>query len=124
MSNCSWIAALLVAAALAGCRREPPTAEGAAARPRAVRDSLGRIVRLAPADRVARVVSLASSSTEIVYALGAGPRLVGVDGYSDFPREVAAVPRVGAEVDPSLERIVALKPDVVFTATSANTQAT
>jgi ABC-type Fe3+-hydroxamate transport system substrate-binding protein len=49
---------------------------------------------------------------------------VGVDRYSDWPPEAAHLERVGAEVDPSLERIVALRPDLVFVATSANTAGT
>src|SRR6185436_3786509 len=66
----------------------------------------------------------APSSTEILYALGAGERLVGRDRYSDWPPEVRRVETVGADIDPSLERVLALKPDVVFTASSANTMAT
>ncbi|HEX8951247.1 MAG TPA: cobalamin-binding protein [Polyangia bacterium] len=67
-----------------------------------------------------RIVSLAPSSTEILYALGVGDRLVGVDQYSDWPPAAAKVPRVGSDLAPSVERIVGLAPDVVFIATSAN----
>ena len=73
----------------------------------------------APAE-VRRIVSLAPSTTEILYALGVGGRLVGVDQYSDWPPAAAKVPRVGSDLSPSVERIVALRPDVVFVATSAN----
>ena len=79
----------------------------------------------APAPRphqARRIVSLAPSSTEIVYALGAGDRVVGVDQYSDWPPAAATVPRVGSDLAPSVERILALKPDVVFVATSANSR--
>jgi iron complex transport system substrate-binding protein len=69
-----------------------------------------------------RIVSLAPSSTEILYALGVGDRVVGVDQYSDWPPEAAKVPRVGSDLNPSVERIVALRPDVVFIATSANSR--
>jgi iron complex transport system substrate-binding protein len=79
-------------------------------------------VQLRPA--VARVVSLAPSSTEILFAVGAGAKLVGRDRYSDWPPEAARVETVGADIDPSLERIVGLRPDLVLTSTSANTQAT
>lgn len=88
------------------------------------KDALGRTVRLPPPERVKRIVSLAPSSTEILYAIGAGPSIVGIDGYSDFPEAVRALPRLGADVDPSLEKIVGLRPDVVYTATSANNQRT
>ena len=67
-----------------------------------------------------RIVSLAPSSTEILYALGVGDRIVGVDQYSDWPLAAAKLPRVGSELAPSVERIVALAPDVVFVSTSAN----
>lgn len=73
-----------------------------------------------PAQRVQRIVSLAPSTTEILYALGVGDRVVGVDQFSDWPPEAAKVARVGSDLSPSIERIVALKPDVVFVSTSAN----
>jgi iron complex transport system substrate-binding protein len=88
------------------------------------KDGLGRTVRLPPASKIARIVSLAPSSTEILFAVDAGARVVGVDAYSDYPPAVKSLERVGADVDPSLEKIVGLRPDVVFTATSANTQRT
>ena len=69
-----------------------------------------------------RIVSLAPSTTEILYALGVGDRLVGVDQYSDWPPAAQKVPRVGSDLSPSVERIVALRPDVVFVATSANSK--
>jgi iron complex transport system substrate-binding protein len=71
---------------------------------------------------VRRIVSLAPSSTEILYAIGVGDRVVGVDQYSDWPAEAAQVQRVGSDLNPSVERILALKPDVVFIATSANSR--
>ena len=104
---------------LAACSRGAPQSP---AGPRRVRDGLGRELRL-PA-RIERVVSLAPSSTEILYAIGAGPQIVGVDRYSNHPPAARALPQVGADMDPSLERIVALRPDMVFTATTANTQGT
>jgi iron complex transport system substrate-binding protein len=100
----------------AGCAPRK-TAAGA----REVTDGAGRKLRLGA---VKRIVSLAPSSTEIVFALGAGGLLVGVDRYSNWPPEAEKVEKVGADIDPSLERILALKPDVVLTATSANTEAT
>jgi iron complex transport system substrate-binding protein len=83
---------------------------------------MGRTVRV-PAI-VHRVISLAPSTTEVLFALGAGSRVVGVDGYSDFPKAATAIEKVGSDLDPSLERILALRPDIVFTATSANAQKT
>lgn len=61
----------------------------------------------------ARVVSLAPATTEAVFALGHGSRLVGRSRYCDFPPEVKAVRPVGGFVDPSLEAILGVKPDLV-----------
>jgi len=60
-----------------------------------------------------RVVTLAPSVTELVLALGAGERLVGVSRYDDAP-EVAKLPRVGGFVDPSTEAILALRPSLLL----------
>jgi iron complex transport system substrate-binding protein len=62
-----------------------------------------------------RVVSLACSNTEIVHALGCGELLVGVDDHSDFPESLLArLPRVGPDLDPDLDKVAALKPDLVL----------
>ena len=66
-----------------------------------------------------RIVSLLPSLTETVCELGACARLVGVDRYSDFPASVKKLPQVGGGLDPNIEAIVALKPDVVLMATSS-----
>ncbi len=61
-----------------------------------------------------RIVTLAPSLTETVFALGAGARVVGVGDYDAFPPAVRALPRVGGLYDPNLEKIVALDPDLVL----------
>lgn len=61
-----------------------------------------------------RIVSLLPSLTETVCALGACKRLVGVDRYSTWPAEVTRLPRVGGGLDPNIEAILALRPDVVL----------
>ena len=66
-----------------------------------------------------RIVSLLPSLTETVCELGQCARLVGVDRYSNFPETVRLLPHVGGGLDPSIEAIVALKPDVVLMATSS-----
>lgn len=66
-----------------------------------------------------RIVSLLPSLTETVCELGQCQRLVGVDRYSDFPLSVRALPQVGGGLDPNIEAIVALRPDVVLMATSS-----
>jgi len=66
-----------------------------------------------------RIVSLLPALTETVCALGQCQRLVGVDRYSNFPQSVRALPQVGGGLDPNIEAIVALKPDLVLIATSS-----
>lgn len=61
-----------------------------------------------------RIVSVLPSLTETVCELGACARLVGVDRYSNHPASVRALPQVGGGMDPNIEAIVALKPDVVL----------
>jgi len=76
------------------------------------RDMLGRDVTLASPPR--RIVSLVPSVTEILYALSAESALVGVTDFCDFPPEARSRPKVGGMVSPSLEAIVALRPDLVI----------
>ena len=66
-----------------------------------------------------RIVSLLPSLTETVCELGFCERLIGVDRYSDYPASVQKLPQVGGGLDPNVEAIVALKPDVVLMATSS-----
>ncbi len=80
------------------------------------------LARSAVGADVARVISLAPSATEIVYALGAGDRLVGVSAQCDFPPQVAAVDRVGTFVTPNIEAIVAKRPDLVIAVPSPGNQ--
>ena len=61
-----------------------------------------------------RIVSLVPATTEMIFAMGAGDRLVGVGNYDRFPPEVARLPRVGGLIDPDTERILALRPDLVI----------
>ncbi len=61
-----------------------------------------------------RIVSLAPSITEIVFAIGLGERLVGVTRYCDYPKAAREIAKVGGLADPNLERIVALRPSIVF----------
>jgi iron complex transport system substrate-binding protein len=67
-----------------------------------------------------RIISLAPSLTEILYALGAGDAVVGVTDYATYPPEVEAKPSVGGGINPNLEVIVALKPDLIFVSADAN----
>jgi iron complex transport system substrate-binding protein len=62
-----------------------------------------------------RVVSLVPAATEMLFAIGAGPQVVGVSSFDREPPEVEGLPRVGALLDPDLERILELRPDLVVT---------
>jgi iron complex transport system substrate-binding protein len=61
-----------------------------------------------------RIVSLVPALTEMLFAVGAGPQIVGVSSFDDFPADVKALPRVGALLDPDMERIFSLRPDLVI----------
>jgi iron complex transport system substrate-binding protein len=65
--------------------------------------------------RVTRIVSLVPAITEVLFAIGAGPKVVGVSSFDAFPPAVNALPRVGALLDPDTERILTLHPDLVIT---------
>lgn len=82
-------------------------------------DDYGRTVTL---DGVPdRIVSVAASPTEILYAIGAGAQIVGVDNYSDYPAEVANVTQVG-DYNLNVEAIIALHPDLIVTGDLVNRQ--
>jgi iron complex transport system substrate-binding protein len=80
-------------------------------------DDRGVTVRLATVPQ--RIVSVLPSLTETVCALGHCKRLVGVDRYSNWPESVKLLPKVGGGLDPNIEAIVALRPDVVLIAASS-----
>ena len=80
-------------------------------------DDLNRAVTLPP--RIDRVITLAPNLTEIVYAIGAGDRIAGTDDFSDEPASAQTLPKVGG-MQPNIEKIVALKPDLVLATTNGN----
>ncbi len=65
-----------------------------------------------------RIVSTAPSITELLYALGLGDRIVGVDRFSRYPAEALKKPKIGDYVNPNLEAIAALRPDLVIIPTN------
>ena len=87
------VALLVAVVAAAGCRKKPPP----------IGDS-------GPA---ARIVSLSPSTTETLFVIGAGDRVVGRSRYCDWPPEALKLPQIGGYVDPSFEAILALRPDLV-----------
>src|SRR5438552_8574 len=61
-----------------------------------------------------RVISIIPATTEMLFAMGAGDRLIAVGSYDTFPPEVEKLPRVGALLDPNVERILSMRPDLVI----------
>ncbi len=83
-----------------------------------VTDDSGHVLNLPrPAERI---VSLAPHATELLFAAGAGSKLVGVSEFSDFPPQASQLPSVGSSMQLDLERIVALKPDLIIAWRSGN----
>lgn len=119
MSRKLTVAFLLLALMLSACAAPlTPTAEPTPA-PLTLTDGLGRAVTLAAPAR--RIVSLAASNTEIVFAIGAGSQLVGREEFSDYPPEALNVPSIGSLYPKAnAEAIVALQPDLVLAAGITN----
>jgi iron complex transport system substrate-binding protein len=67
-----------------------------------------------PIRRFSRIISLVPAATEMLYAIGAGPRVIAVSSYDTYPPDVKKLPNVGALLDPNVERILSLKPDMVI----------
>jgi len=116
-----WLSAgvIAVAAATTATTTATATATAAATQSQAVQvvDDRGVTVKLAQPPL--RIVSLLPSLTETVCALGRCQHLVGVDRYSNYPESVRGLPKMGGGLDPSVEAIVAMKPDVVLLAQSS-----
>src|SRR5207302_5812577 len=102
------LAGLLLLAAVAACRGAERAAPPQSL---AVADDAGR--RVALAAPAGRVVSLLPSFTELLFAIGAGDRLVGRTTWCDYPPEVLRVPSVGDGMPPNVEAVAARHPDLV-----------
>jgi cobalamin transport system substrate-binding protein len=85
---------------------------------RQVTDQTGRSVEIP--ERPERLVSLAPSITETLFALGLGDKVVGDTDYCEYPPEARLKPHIGPILNPNLERIVAIKPDLVLGSREAN----
>lgn len=73
-----------------------------------------------PASTPTRIVSLAPSTTEILFALGLADNIVGVTSFCDYPEAAKSKPKIGGMTNPSIEAIVTMKPDIVILSTSGN----
>lgn len=104
-----WVLAILLVLALlmAGLARAEPVR---------ITDGRGRVVTIAQPPQ--RIASLLPSLTESVCALEQCHRIVGVDRFSNWPDAVKKLPQLGGYIDPSIEAVVALKPDLVLVSSS------
>ena len=117
-----WFALLAVAltAVVAGCTQNvapavtPNLTPATAAWPRTLVDDEGTTIELAEPPE--RVVSLSPANTELVFALGAGDRLLGGTDFDDYPPEAAALPDVATFTGVIIEQAIALEPDLVLAA--------
>ena len=112
-----WLLALVTGACRPSVDRHPASSAGGGLR---IADDAGRTVTLATPAR--RIVSLAPSITELLFAIGAGDRVVGRTTWCRYPPAAAAVPVVGDGLNPSIEAIVARRPDLVVLYRSPLTQ--
>ena len=94
LAHATMALGLLVAVLMVGSSRGPVAAAPVAAAP-------------------SRIISLVPAVTEMVFAIGAGHAVMGVSSYDHFPAAVESLPRVGGLLDPNIERIIAMRPDLV-----------
>jgi iron complex transport system substrate-binding protein len=118
-----WSLMLLVAIGLLlylSLSRTVMSAVGSPDRPmmRMVTDGVGRQVEVPDSPR--RIITLTPSLAEMTYSIGAGDAIVGVTDNTDYPDAARTKPRVGGIVDPSIERIVSLHPDLVLATLESN----
>ncbi len=109
----------LILALFSACRTTEST-QSQQVTTKTIVDELGRSIEI-PVD-VQRAVSLAPNLTEIVFAIGAGERLVGVTQNCNFPEGALRIPKIGDTINPNLESIIALQPQVVFVTTASQNE--
>jgi iron complex transport system substrate-binding protein len=118
LASAAVLALLLVFSAEAGEARKGPAAGHPGQELRTVADETGRLVRIPVPVR--RVVSLAPNLTESIYALGLEALLVGDTDYCDYPEAAKNKAKVGGAVNPNIEVVASLKPDLVLLTKSLN----
>ena len=114
------VAALTVAAE--ACRERGGAVSARTVGDGELRDDFGNVVRLATPPR--RIVSLNPATTELLFAIGAGARLVGRTQYDLWPDSARLVPSVGAGMQPNIEAVLARRPDLVIMYASGADRAT
>jgi iron complex transport system substrate-binding protein len=111
--------AFIISAFALACspRQETVTTTTTATETREVTDEAGKRVRVPL--RPQRIVTLAPNLTEIVYGVGAGDRLVGNTTFCDYPEAAKQVTKVGDTLQPNIERIIALRPQLILVSTAS-----
>jgi len=104
-----YLVSAVVLSLFASCAAPPPNAPPS---PTEITDQLGRVVALDKLPQ--RIISLAPSNTEILFALGLADRVVAVTDYCDYPPESKTKPSIGGFSTPNIEEIVALSPDLIL----------
>lgn len=114
-AGCHRLASLILAlaGALVACSPNRAIHES----PRTIVDELGRTITIP--DHPERIVSLAPSITETLFALGVGDRVAGVTSYCDYPPEASLKEKVGDTLKPNIERVVGIRADLVIVSTSS-----
>lgn len=108
----AWMMALTPAVSAADGTGDEHRAAAGVTFPVTFQDARGQTITVSSPPQ--RVVTIGPSLTEMMFALGAGSRVVGVDEFSDYPPEAATVPRIGGLMTPSVEAVIALEPDFVL----------
>ena len=111
------LALVILVSPLAGCTSDSgktPPPEGEASFPMTVTDDLGRVVTIP--EKPVRIVSLAPSNTEILFALGLAERVVAVSDYSDYPPEAKEKPVIAVYPAPNMEQLIDLDQDLILAA--------
>jgi iron complex transport system substrate-binding protein len=114
------IVAVATIVGTSACRRPDAGPSPQPATGRTVVDDLGRSISVP--GRPQRIVSLAPNLTEVLFAVGAGDRVVADTSFCNYPPEAAAKPHVGDTQRPDLERLIALEPDLVLVSTASQLQ--
>ncbi len=114
--NLAFIGLLLCAFLFSNCKSETRKAQTNSPT-REVTDDLGRRVKIP--ETIERAVSLAPNLTEIIFAIGAGDKIVGVTSFCNYPIEAQKIQKVGDTLSPNIENIIALKPQIVLVSTAS-----
>jgi iron complex transport system substrate-binding protein len=107
-----WGSLALLIIALVGCAGGKAPEAPESAKSISVIDDAGRTVEIAETPQ--RLISLAPSNTEILFALGLGDKVVGVTDFCNYPEEAKSIEQIGTYFDPSIEKIFSLSPDLVL----------